>query len=99
MVVRLQCEFSGGVSYNDPHMEVRKDAVDEVEPREGMQVCACSHMHPRTDTRIEYSSTCHGRPPLVQRKNGPSWQVAPRDRERTHAPLCQFKQTHQTAYI
>ena len=32
-----------------------------------------------------YSSTCHGRPPLVQRKNGPSWQVAPRDRERIYA--------------
>ena len=32
---------------------------------------------------IRYSSTCHGRPPLVQRKSGPSWQVAPRDRERT----------------
>ena len=46
-----------------------------------------------------YSSTCHGRPPLVQRKSGPSWQVAPRDRERTYAPLCQIKQTHQTAYI
>ena len=30
-----------------------------------------------------YSSTCHGQPPLVQRKSGPSWQVAPRDRERT----------------
>ena len=46
-----------------------------------------------------YSSTCHGRPPLVQRKSGPSWQVAPRDRERTYAPLCQIKHTHQTAYI
>ena len=46
-----------------------------------------------------YSSTCHGRPPLVQRKSGPSWQVAPRDRELTYAPLCQIKHTHQTAYI
>ena len=46
-----------------------------------------------------YSSTCHGRPPLVQRKSGPSWQVAPRDRERTYTPLCQIKHTHQTAYI
>ena len=46
-----------------------------------------------------YSSTCHGRPPLVQRKSGPSWQVAPRDRERTYAPLCQIKHKHQTAYI
>ena len=46
-----------------------------------------------------YSSTCHGRPPLVQRISGPSWQVAPRDRERTYAPLCQIKHTHQTAYI
>ena len=46
-----------------------------------------------------YSSTCHGRPPLVQRKSCPSWQVAPRDRERTYAPLCQIKHAHQTAYI
>ena len=61
-----------------------------------------------TDSKIEsisgsgnnyYSSTCHGRPPLVQRKSGLSWQVAPRDRERTYAPLCQIKHTHQTAYI
>ena len=40
---------------------------------------------------VQYSSTCHGRPPLVQRKSGPSWQVAPRGRERT---LCQIKHTH-----
>ena len=30
-----------------------------------------------------YSSTCHHRPPPVLSKSGPSWQVAPRDRERT----------------
>ena len=30
-----------------------------------------------------YSSTCHRRPPPVLSKSGPSWQVAPRDRERT----------------
>ena len=45
-----------------------------------------------------YSSTCHGRPPLVQRKSGPSWQVAPRDRERTYAPLCQIKHTHHSIF-
>ena len=48
------------------------------------------------ENKVLYSSTCHGRPPLVQRKSGPSWQVAPRDRERTYAPLCQIKHTHQT---
>ena len=46
------------------------------------------------DKETWYSSTCHGRPTLVQRKNGPTWQVAPRDRERTYAPLCQIKHTH-----
>ena len=59
---------------------------------------------PRKETTLlvpptHYSSTCHGRPPLVQGKSGPSWQVAPRDRERTYAPLRQIKHTHQTAYI
>ena len=33
--------------------------------------------------RLIYSSTCHRRPPPVLSKSGPSWQVAPRDRERT----------------
>ena len=46
-----------------------------------------------------YSSTCHGRPPLVQRKSGPSWQVAPRDREQTYAPLCQIKHTSDSIYF
>ena len=32
---------------------------------------------------LYYSSTCHRRPPPVLSKSGPSWQVAPRDRERT----------------
>ena len=49
-------------------------------------------------TSSRYSSTCHGRPPMVQRKSGPSWQVAPRDRERTYAPLCQIK-THTSTSI
>ena len=55
----------------------------------GVHIAVCSN----------YSSTCHRRPPLVQRKSGPSWQVAPRDRERTYALLCQIKHIHQTAYI
>ena len=29
-----------------------------------------------------YSSTCHERPPPVRSESGPSWQVAPRGRER-----------------
>ena len=57
------------------------------------------HLSKEAFRKIRYSSTCHGRPPPVQRKSGPSWQVAPRDRERTYAPLCQIKHTHQTAYI
>ena len=59
----------------------------------------CIYWHQCSATIVYYSSTCHGRPPLVQRKSGPSWQVAPRDRERTYAPLCQIKHTHQTAYF
>ena len=58
-----------------------------------------THVTKHIVTHVTYSSTCHRRPPLVQRKSGPSWQVAPRDRERTYAPLCQIKHRHQTAYI
>ena len=48
---------------------------------------------PRYTIIPPYSSTCQGQPPLVQSKSGPSWQVAPRHRERTYAPLCQIKHT------
>ena len=42
------------------------------------------HIHKMlADGSRVYSSTCHRRPPPVLSKSGPSWQVAPRDRERT----------------
>ena len=46
-----------------------------------------------------YSSTCHGRPPLVQRISGPSWQVAPRDRERTYMRHYVKSNTHIRQHI
>ena len=84
-LVRPLLEYSSSVW--DPHTKTLVNKIEMVQRR------AARFCH------NDYSSTCHRRPPLVQRKSGPSWQVAPRDRERTYALLCQIKHRHQTAYI
>ena len=85
--VRPQLEYCSTIW--NPWQKTLSQKIESVQRSAARYVC----------NNYNYSSTCHGRPPLVQRKSGPSWQVAPRDRERTYAPLRQIKHTHQIAYI